>query len=158
VVEFEGFINYGSPISTINPSSLGLGAAVAAATGASSSVVLTNNVINQPIFSTRKVTTSVTVWDGQTVVLGGLMEDDVQKVQDKVPILGDIPLLGRAFRSNVDQHLKTNLVIFVTAHLINPAGDNILDLDDKDETVEPLPLPSAPVQPAPEGDAPLFQK
>ncbi len=113
-------------------------------------------MINQPIFSTRKVTTSVTVWDGQTVVLGGLMREDVQKVQDKVPILGDIPLLGRAFRSNVDQHLKVNLVIFVTAHLINPAGDNILDLEEKDETVEPLPLPSAPVQPAPE--APLFQK
>jgi len=160
VVEFEGFINYGSPISTINPSSLGLGAITAAVTNQPTSIVLTNNVINQPIFSTRKVTTSVTVWDGQTVVLGGLMEDDVQKVQDKVPILGDIPLLGRAFRSNVDQHLKTNLVIFVTAHLINPAGDNILDLDEKDETVEPLPLPSAPVQPAPEGEpeAPLFQK
>jgi len=156
VVEFEGFINYGSPISTINTAALGLGAVTAAISNQPSTVVLTNNVINQPIFSTRKVTTSVTVWDGQTVVLGGLMEDDVQKVQDKVPILGDIPLLGRAFRSNVDQHLKTNLVIFVTAHLINPAGDNILDLDEKDDTVEPLPLPSAPVQPEP--DAPLFQK
>jgi general secretion pathway protein D len=156
VVEFEGFINYGSPISTINPSLLGLGGVTAGLTNTPSSVVLTPNVINQPIFSTRKVTTSVTVWDGQTVVLGGLMEDDVQKVQDKVPILGDIPLLGRAFRSNVDQHLKTNLVIFVTAHLINPAGDNILDLEDKDDTVEPLPLPSAPAEAAPE--APLFQK
>jgi len=159
VVEFEGFINYGSPISTINTAALGLtGAVTSALENAPSTVVLTNNVINQPIFSTRKVTTSVTVWDGQTVVLGGLMEDDVQKVQDKVPILGDIPLLGRAFRSNVDQHLKTNLVIFVTAHVINPAGDNILDLEDKDETVEPLPLPSVPVQPEPESDAPLFQK
>jgi general secretion pathway protein D len=157
VVEFEGFINYGSPISTINPAALGLTGAVSSAVSQQpTSVVLTPNVINQPIFSTRKVTTEVTVWDGQTVVLGGLMEDDVQKVQDKVPILGDIPLLGRAFRSNVDQHLKTNLVIFVTTHLINPAGDNILDLEEKDETVEPLPLPSAPVQPAPE--APLFQK
>jgi general secretion pathway protein D len=130
---------------------------VGAVTNAPASVVLTPNVINQPIFSTRKVTTSVTVWDGQTVVLGGLMREDVQKVQDKVPILGDIPLLGRAFRSNVDQHLKTNLVIFVTARLINPAGDNILDLEEKDEAVEPLPLPSAPAEaPLPEG--PLFQK
>jgi general secretion pathway protein D len=156
VVEFEGFINYGSPISTINPSALGLGGLAGAVTNAPSSIVLTPNTINQPIFSTRKVTTSVTVWDGQTVVLGGLMREDVQKVQDKVPILGDIPLLGRAFRSNVDQHLKVNLVIFVTARLINPAGDNILDLDEKDEDVEPLPLPSAAVEPAPE--APLFQK
>jgi len=152
VVEFEGFINYGSPISTINPSTL-----TGVLTNAPSSIVLTPNVINQPIFSTRKVTTSVTVWDGQTVVLGGLMREDVQKVQDKVPILGDIPFLGRAFRSNVDQHLKVNLVIFVTARLINPAGDNILDLDQKDETVEPLPLPSASIEP-PAPDAPLFQK
>jgi general secretion pathway protein D len=156
VVEFEGFINYGSPISTINPAALGLGGVTAAITNQPASVELTPNTINQPIFSTRKVTTEVTVWDGQTVVLGGLMSDDVQKVQDKVPILGDIPLLGRAFRSNVDQHLKTNLVIFVTAHLINPAGDNILDLEDKDETVEPLPLPSVPPPSQPE--APLFQK
>ena len=154
VVEFEGFINYGSPISTINPASLSFTGAV---TNAPSSIVLTPNVINQPIFSTRKVTTSVTVWDGQTVVLGGLMREDVQKVQDKVPILGDIPLLGRAFRSNVDQHLKTNLVIFVTAHLINPAGDNILDMEQKDEAVEPVPLPSAPIEPAPP-EGPLFQK
>jgi general secretion pathway protein D len=156
VVEFEGFINYGSPISTLNPAALSFTGAV---TNAPSSIVLTDNVINQPVFSTRKVTTSVTVWDGQTVVLGGLMREDVQKVQDKVPILGDIPLLGRAFRSNVDQHLKVNLVIFVTARLINPAGDNILDNEDKEETVEPLPLPSAPAPPAqPESEAPLFQK
>src|SRR5207249_46291 len=106
VVEFEGFINYGSPIRTINPASLGLaGAAAQALAGTASSVVLTDNVINQPIFSTRKVTTSVTIWDGQTVVIGGLMREDVQKVEDKVPLFGDIPLLGRFFRSNVDQHL-----------------------------------------------------
>jgi general secretion pathway protein D len=157
VVEFEGFINYGSPIQTINPAALGLTGAVASAvTNVPTSIVLTPNVINQPIFSTRKVTTSVTVWDGQTVVLGGMMREDVQKVQDKVPLLGDIPLLGRAFRSNVDQHLKTNLVIFVTARLINPAGDNILDLEQKEEAVEPLPLPSVPSQPTPGG--PLFEK
>lgn len=157
VVEFEGFINYGSPISTINPSALNpLTAAASALANEPTSIVLTPNTINQPIFSTRKVTTSVTVWDGQTVSLGGLMREDVQKVQDKVPILGDIPLLGRAFRSNVDQHLKVNLVIFVTAHLINPAGDNIQDLEEKDDNVEPLPLPS--VAPEAQPEAPLFQK
>ncbi|HEX4083412.1 MAG TPA: Amuc_1098 family type IV pilus outer membrane protein [Chthoniobacteraceae bacterium] len=155
VVEFEGFINYGSPILTLNPNAF-LGTLTGGIANEPSSIVLTPNVINQPIFSTRKVTTSVTVWDGQTVVLGGLMREDVQKVQDKVPILGDIPLIGRAFRSNVDQHLKVNLVIFVTARLVNPAGDAILDTSEKDETVEPLPLPQAPVEPIPE--APLFQK
>ncbi|MGA3170464.1 MAG: Amuc_1098 family type IV pilus outer membrane protein [Chthoniobacteraceae bacterium] len=155
VVEFEGFINYGSPISTINPAALSFTGTVL---NEPSSIVLTPNVINQPVFSTRRVTTSVTVWDGQTVVLGGLMREDVQKVQDKVPILGDIPLLGRAFRSNVDQHLKVNLVIFVTARLINPAGDPILEEEDKEENTEPLPLPEVPAQQQPESEAPLFQK
>ncbi len=99
VVEFEGFINYGSPIFAIGVNSTLQG-------GGSKPVLLTDNVINQPVFSTRKVTTSVSVYDGQTVVLGGLMREDVQKTEDKVPILGDIPLIGRAFRTNVDQHVK----------------------------------------------------
>lgn len=156
VVEFEGFINYGSPIRTVNPATLGITGAVASAAGVSNSVVLTENTINQPIFSTRKVTTSVSIWDGQTVVLGGLMREDVQKVEDKVPLFGDIPIFGRLFRSNVDQHLKRNLVIFVTARLINPAGEAVQQEDDKEEVVETLPLPTAPVQVMPE--APLFQK
>jgi len=150
VVEFEGFINYGSPINTINPSLLG-------GVAGSGTIELTPNVINQPIFSTRKVTTSVTVWDGQTVVLGGLMREDVQKTQDKVPFLGDIPLLGRLFRSDVDQHIKRNLVIFVTARLINPAGSPLLDEEEKEEAVEPLTGPEA-IMPPVLPQAPEFVK
>ncbi|MGV3533288.1 MAG: type II secretion system protein GspD, partial [Chthoniobacteraceae bacterium] len=103
--------------------------------------VITPNVINQPIFSTRKVTTSVSVFDGATVVLGGLMREDVQKVEDKIPLLGDIPLIGRLFRSSVDQHLKRNLVIFVSARLINPAGEAVHGEEEKEEIVETLPVP-----------------
>jgi general secretion pathway protein D len=132
VVEFEGFINYGSPIQTTSTNPL---------TGATTTNVLTPNVINQPIFSTRKVSTNVTVFDGATVVLGGLVREDVQKVEDKTPILGDIPLIGRLFRSNVDQHIKKNLVIFVTARLVNPEGAPITSDEEKEESVEPLPLP-----------------
>src|SRR5436853_7569333 len=73
VVEFEGFINYGSPIRTVNPALLGFLGIPSSLTGVTQAITLTDNVINQPIFSTRKVTTSVSVWDGQTVVLGGLM-------------------------------------------------------------------------------------
>ncbi|HEV7866170.1 MAG TPA: type II and III secretion system protein, partial [Chthoniobacteraceae bacterium] len=131
VVEFEGFINYGSPIQSSSTNAL----------GQSITNIITPNVINQPIFSTRKITTSVDVFDGQTVVLGGLMREDVQKVEDKVPILGDIPLLGRLFRSSVDQHLKRNLVIFVSARLINPAGDPIRPTEEIEEIVETLPAP-----------------
>ncbi len=102
MVEFEGFINYGSPINAVGVQTIGGAAGITT----SVPVELTANVINQPVFSTRKVTTSVSVYDGQTVVLGGLMREDVQKTEDKVPILGDIPLVGRAFRTNVEQHRK----------------------------------------------------
>ena len=81
VVEFEGFINYGSPISTVNPALLGFLGVPTSILGVQQSIVLTDNVINQPIFSSRKVTTSVSVFDGQTVVLGGLMREDVQKLK-----------------------------------------------------------------------------
>ena len=141
VVEFEGFINYGSPIQTTSQNPI---------TGATTVNVLTPNIINQPIFSTRKVSTNVTVFDGATVVLGGLVREDVQKVEDKTPIIGDIPLVGRLFRSNVDQHIKRNLVIFVTAKLVNPEGAPILNEDEKEESVDALPLPeiTPPLPPA----------
>src|SRR5437899_5093170 len=134
VVEFEGFINYGSPINAIGVNTV-MGISV------SQPVELTPNVINQPVFSTRKVTTSVSVWDGQTVVLGGLMREDVQKTEDKVTILGDIPLVGRAFRTNTEQHTKKNLVIFVTARIVTPAG---LPLAEEEEGVLPPELPEVP--------------
>lgn len=143
VVEFEGFINYGSPISTINPALLGFLGVPTSILGTNQSIVLTENVINQPIFSTRKVTTSVSVWDGQTVVLGGLMREDVQKVEDRTPIIGDIPFVGRLFRSNVDRHIKRNLIIFVTARLVNPAGQPVNQAEEEEEAVEP-PLQELP--------------
>ncbi len=138
VVEFDGFVNYGSPI--IGPS-YDPARIVAGNPSGIEPFVITPNVINQPIFSVRKVTTSVSIWDGQTVALGGLIREDVQKVNDKVPILGDIPLAGRLFRSNVDQKIKKNLIVFVTARLMNAEGQPLLQQDDEEETVEPIGLP-----------------
>ena len=120
VTEFDGFINYGSPIYSVQPLTDAFGITIG-----STQVELTPNTINQPIFSTRKVKTSVTVWDGQTVALGGLIREDVQDVEDKLPVLGDIPILGRLFRSEAEDHFKRNLMIFVTAVLIDPAGQRI---------------------------------
>jgi type II secretory pathway component GspD/PulD (secretin)/tetratricopeptide (TPR) repeat protein len=135
VVEFEGFINYGSPINAVGVNTIGV-------ISTSAPVLLTENVINQPVFSTRKVTTNVSVWDGQTVVIGGLMREDVQKTEDKTPIIGDIPLVGRLFRSNVDQHIKRNLIIFVTARLVTPGG---LPLNvEEEEGLQPPVLPEIP--------------
>ena len=57
------------------------------------------------------------------MVLGGLISEKVQKQKDKVPLLGDLPLLGRFFRSESSSSSKKNLVIFVTPRLIDPAGN-----------------------------------
>jgi general secretion pathway protein D len=139
VVEFEGFINYGSPINAVGVNTVGMGAASMITT--STPVLLTENVINQPIFSTRKVTTSIQVADGQTVVIGGLMREDVQKVEDKTPLLGDIPMVGRLFRSNIDQHVKRNLIIFVTARKVTPLGQAA---EEQEEELQPPVLPEIP--------------
>ncbi len=131
VVEFKGFVNYGSPIKVIAPNgvfntnvTVGVGAFAIVPRG-SRVEQLTANQILMPVFETRKTSTSVTLWDGQTVALGGLMREDVESVNDKVPILGDVPVFGRFFRSRVDQRNKQHLSIFVTANLIDPAGQRI---------------------------------
>lgn len=139
VVDFDGFINYGSPIKGIRPITTGIGG-----TGLVTGIEtfdLTQNVINQPIFTVREVTTNVTVWDGMTVALGGLIREDVQKIEDKVPIIGDIPFVGRLFRSDVDQKIKKNLIIFVTAKMMDAEGKPVRSDIEEEEIVEPLGLP-----------------
>ncbi len=107
VTEFEGFVEYGGPSVALD----GNGTTVTVPAG-----------FYQPIFSTREITTEVTVFDGATVVMGGLTRDEVKTVNDKVPVLGDIPGLGRLFRSEGESRQKRNLLIFVTANLVSPGG------------------------------------
>ncbi len=106
VTEFEGFVEYG-------------GQSVAVSGG---TTVTVPSGFFQPIFAVREVSTKVTIWDGATLVMGGLTREDVKKVSDKVPVLGSIPGLGRLFRSRGESTQKRNLLIFVTAHLVNPGG------------------------------------
>lgn len=132
ITEFQGFVNYGSPISTVAYYKiLGTGAF----SDRTRTVQLTPNDINQPVFSVRQVDTQVTIYDGQTVVLGGLMREDVQKVQDKTPILGDVPLAGALFRSSSNQRIKRNLLIFVSAGLLDPAGQPLIKSVEKDREI-----------------------
>jgi len=138
VIEFDGFINYGSPINA-NVTYVAIDA-LGFLFQVDGSIRVTDNTINQPVFSTREVTTQVSVYDGQTVVMGGLMREDVQKVEDKVPILGDIPLAGRLFRTSADQHVKRNLIMFVTASLLDPAGQPLIRADEEGQVVT---VPSA---------------
>jgi len=121
VEDFEGFVNYGSNIATV---SFGQGPTT---TGSVNVVDPVSVPIGQapylvPIFSKRSLQTRIRLLDGETVGMGGLIADSIQKVEDKVPGLGDVPLVGRLFRSEVSQKIKSNLVIFCTLRIIKPDG------------------------------------
>lgn len=117
ITDFDGFINYGTPINTV-----GYNVAATNMSATPFSETLTTNTINQPVFTVREVNTSVIVKDGQTVIIGGLIREDIQHVEDKIPFLGDIPLAGRLFRSKSERKLKKNLIIFVTPKILNADG------------------------------------
>ena len=118
VTDFEGFINYGSQINIANPNG--------------SFSLLSPNQINQPVFNTRRINTKVLIRDGSTVVLGGLIRDDVQSINDRVPVLGDIPLVGRLFQSKANSNTKRNLIIFVTANIYRNDGE-LLNPPEEDQ-------------------------
>jgi general secretion pathway protein D len=119
IVEFEGFINYGSPIQSPSTDVF----------GNPTTVVITENRIEMPVFSTRRVNSSLFIYDGYTVAVGGLIREDVQNVEDSVPIFGDIPIIGRLFQSKAENRIKSNLIIFVTAQIIDPTGRPIRGAD-----------------------------
>jgi type II secretory pathway component GspD/PulD (secretin)/tetratricopeptide (TPR) repeat protein len=79
-------------------------------------------VLPLPHFTLRQVVTSVSVWDAQTVVLGGLMTDSISRTKDEIPLLGDLPFVGQLFRSESSLKNKKNLMVFVTPTIINPDG------------------------------------
>ena len=79
-------------------------------------------IYQMPILSARTLETRVTIWDGETIMLGGLIREKVIAVDDKVPYLSDIPFVGRLFRNKGQQSEKQNLLVFVSARLIDPAG------------------------------------
>lgn len=110
-----------------------------------------------PTIARREVNTVVTVPDRSTVVISGLMRDDRIRTISKVPLLGDIPLLGHLFRRNVDRTQRTNLLIFVTPHIVTDleSAARIRDaLEDQtliDRTAGEWRIPEPPVEPQPGG-------
>ena len=74
--------------------------------------------VSAPVINSRSAQTVVVVPDGQTVVIGGLMENNRTETDSKIPILGDIPLLGLAFKHKVKNDSKTELLIFLTPHIV----------------------------------------
>jgi Flp pilus assembly secretin CpaC len=79
-------------------------------------------VARLPIFKRREMKTEVTIADGATMGMGGLINEKVEKYEDKVPVLGSIPLIGRLFRNEGERAVKRNLMIFVTAKKVEPTG------------------------------------
>jgi len=79
-------------------------------------------IARQPVFKSRKVETVVTIEDGSTIAMGGLIKEGMETFKDSVPILGKIPLIGRLFRSEGERSVKRNLLIFVTANQVDTTG------------------------------------
>ena len=109
-----------------------------------------------PHFTVRQVISTVNIWDNQTVVLGGLISSSVQSIKDKIPVLGDLPLLGRLFQSQSKTSVKKNLMIFVTATIVDPAGNRVHSDDELPflQSTIPPQQPGVEVRPGNAGAAP----
>ena len=82
--------------------------------------------MEQPFFHVRSVESKVDVYPGATIVMGGLITEQRKAMDDKVPFLGDIPFIGRLFRSHSEWSSKRNLLIFVTTRLVDPHGREVV--------------------------------
>lgn len=121
--DFDGFINYGTPIR---------GGSTQAAFGAAGGVltsstfgVITENAILMPVFSTIRGNSTLSIYNGQTVVLGGLLNSSRIKVEDSTPLLSKIPLFGQLFTSQADTPVKDAYIIMVTVRLQDPTGQPV---------------------------------
>ncbi len=95
-------------------------------------------VVELPVISSKKASTKVTIKDGQTIVIGGLISEDNSNVVKKVPLLGSIPLLGKLFSYKSKSNEKTELLIFVTPHIISPEGEKESDKRERQEKISLL--------------------
>ena len=90
-----------------------------------------------PIISTRNASTNVKIRNGQTLVIGGLIRDSQVNTESKVPVLGDIPLLGYLFKNSKSTKTKTQLIVFITPIILQDDVDGIFDddLELRDKTI-----------------------
>jgi type IV pilus assembly protein PilQ len=89
-----------------------------------------------PIVESRKATTTVSLKDGFTMGIGGLMQSNSTNGSNKVPVLGDIPLLGRLFKSDARNMESTNLIIFITAKTISAEGATVEEVFNSERVRE----------------------
>jgi general secretion pathway protein D len=120
--------SFSSPFNTIQRESVGIKLEVTPHINEGDSIILDikqevsgisdKNNPDGPITDERKIDTQILSADGQTVVLGGLIRDDVQVGSTRVPLLGSIPLVGKLFRTETSSKVKTNLLVFIRATIM----------------------------------------
>ncbi len=127
VTEFEGFINWGSPIQSalwtrgqapLGATELGDGRQVVM-------IELSPNYILKPVFKRHLTNTKLTVAPGTVLVFAGLKEAKKVRYEDKIPVLGDLPLVGRFFRSSGEENTRKVLLYFAKVDVVDPAGRDV---------------------------------
>ena len=93
-----------------------------------------NNQLNIPSFKTRRARTTVQLGDGESFVLGGLLSSEDREALSKIPMIGDIPVLGALFRYNKNERIKSELVIVATVNLVKPVPPGIIQLPEMSRT------------------------
>ncbi|MCB1230864.1 MAG: hypothetical protein KDN19_11385 [Verrucomicrobiae bacterium] len=127
--EFSGFVNYGSPITQIQRGDpFGLFAFFGLPAPPDYQVTVTENRILMPVFDSVKENTNLSVYDGQTLVVGGLLGETVTKGEDKIPLLGDAPVMGKFFRSEIKERFRRTMLLFIKVRILDPGGNPINDL------------------------------
>ena len=111
--EFEGFVNWGTPIYSYMMTDDSTEAV---------RMTLTENQILKPVFKRRMENTKLTVGSGAVVVIGGLKESRSVRYEDKLPVLGDLPMVGRLFRSEGEETIRKAFLMFVKVDVVDPTG------------------------------------
>ncbi len=114
--EFEGFVNWGTPINSF---------IITESASHATKITLTENQILKPVFKRRMENTKVTVGSGSVVVIGGLKEARSVKYEDKLPVLGDLPMVGRLFRSEGEERVRKAFLMFVKVDIVDPSGRSV---------------------------------
>ena len=100
--------------------------------------------MEQPFFHVRSVNSKISVYPGATIVMGGLITEERKAMDDKVPFLGDIPFIGRLFRSHSEWTNKRNLLIFVTTRLVDTRGRELHLRGNEEAGPSASPAPTSP--------------
>ena len=127
VNDFDGFVDWGSPIYAALPTDTTV-----------ERVKLSDNYIYQPLFKRYMTNTTITVEDGAVLVMGGMKEAKIVHYEDKVPILGDLPLVGRLFRNSGSNKQQKALLIFAKVNIVDPSGKNVRSADSTATAQSPM--------------------